>query len=170
MKRKRLIVFLVVSVGIVGAASIFLTVARERARRARCMSNLSCLGKAFMMYAIDHDEGYPTNAGCMADYANNAKIYICPSSGTTPPASLSVEGYTNWVDYILIAWSNGVATPPEYPLMYDRRLSHHRGKGINVLWVDGRVVWDKNAKGLKTFAKEHPELEIPMPEDLESSP
>ena len=167
MKHKRSIIIAGVSVTLVGVAFIFAPIARDRARRTRCMSNLSCLGKTLMMYAMDHDEAYPTNAGCMADYADNVRIYICPGSGTRPPASLSVEGYTNWVDYILIPWSNGVATPGEYPLMYDRRLSHHQGKGINVLWVDGRVVWDKNAKGLKRFAEEHPQLEIPMPEDLE---
>ena len=61
--------------------------------------------------------------------------------------------------------------------MYDRRLSNHGGKGINVLLVD--VVnayegirgptfwfWDEDAKWLREFARGHPDVKIPLPEDL----
>jgi len=37
--------------------------AREKARQASCQSNLSQLGKAFLMYAVDYDDTFPCPGG-----------------------------------------------------------------------------------------------------------
>ncbi len=75
--------------------------------------------------------------------------------------------------YCYIFWPSGFkGTPPDYPLMYDKRLSNHKGEGIFILQVTGDesrkgdVFFDKNAEWLQKFALSHPEYEIPMPEDL----
>ena len=81
-----------------------------------------------------------------------------------PPYSIAHA--TGWFDYTYITWPHGEETPDGYPWMYDRRLSHHK-TGIFILKVGGDVIWDKNVEWLQKFAKEHPKLEIPMPEDLE---
>jgi hypothetical protein len=51
-----------------------------------------------------------------------------------------------------------------YPLAYDRHMSNHDGRGINVLMVNGTVIWDANAQWLKVFETDHPDLQLPMPE------
>jgi hypothetical protein len=73
-------------------------------------------------------------------------------------------------DYVYINWSQILDTTEtdwrsgEYPLFYDRRMSNHKGRGINVVLTNGYVFWDSNAKWLKEFAAKHPTLEIPLPE------
>ena len=71
-------------------------------------------------------------------------------------------------DYVFLDWSkqsNGFEKlPSKRPLKYDRRLSNHIGRGINILMVDGSVEWDSNAEWLKKFAAEHPSIKLPLPE------
>lgn len=71
-------------------------------------------------------------------------------------------------NYFFMDWSklpDGPGTSPgKYPLMYDRRLSNHNGRGINILMVDGTIEWDANAEWLKKFAAEHPTANLPMSE------
>ena len=165
IKRRLLIVLLTIVVGVVAAGFIFVPIARERARRARCISPLHCcFRKAMLMYAMDHDGSFPSNFASLAhSYAANPRLYICPSSGTEPGSLTNVD---EWMDYIYIPWPDGEKTPTNYPWVYERRLSHHGG-GIHVAPIAGPAFWDEGAQWLQTFAKEHPELEIPMPEDLE---
>ncbi len=100
-------------------------------------------------------------------------LFVCPGSGTPRPASLDIEQATGWFDYIYIHWPDGTNTPPDYPMMYDRSLLHHSGRGVNLLTVGDlliakgdRRLWDEGAKRLKDFARQHPELDIPMPVGL----
>jgi len=53
----------VIAIIAVLAAIIFpvLARARESSRKAACQSNLRQIGMAFLMYADDHDEGFPNN-------------------------------------------------------------------------------------------------------------
>ena len=71
-------------------------------------------------------------------------------------------------NYFFVDWSklpDGPGTSPgKYPLMYDRRLSNHDGRGINILMADGSIEWDSNAEWLKKFAADHPSAKFPMPE------
>jgi len=70
-------------------------------------------------------------------------------------------------DYFFVDWSKQSEPleklPSKRPLMYDRRLSNHDGRGINILMADGSIEWDANAQWLKTFAAEHPDAKLPMP-------
>jgi len=78
--------------------------ARERARAASCLSNLKQMGSAFIMYAQDYDETYPTAApgvsgtqgtcaqlkdrgswggwigNLLYPYTKNGQIFTCPSN------------------------------------------------------------------------------------------
>lgn len=71
-------------------------------------------------------------------------------------------------DYFFVDWSKQPEAieklPGKRPLTYDRRLSNHDGRGINILMADGSVEWDSNAEWLKKFAAEHPNAKLPMPE------
>lgn len=89
---------------------------------------------------------------------------LCPGSDTEASSAANVE---EWSDYLYVNWSGsfGTNSPPAlYPLIYDRRLSHHNGGAIYVVRVDGSVIWDPGAAWLKEFANVHPEYRIPMPE------
>ncbi|HOX60211.1 MAG TPA: hypothetical protein PLC99_25320 [Verrucomicrobiota bacterium] len=71
-------------------------------------------------------------------------------------------------DYYFVDWSKQPEPleklPSKRPLMYDRRMNNHDGRGINILMVDGSIEWDSNAKWLKRFAAEHWDAKLPMPE------
>ncbi|OGV85232.1 MAG: hypothetical protein A2340_16090 [Lentisphaerae bacterium RIFOXYB12_FULL_60_10] len=164
MKRKLLILSSIIAAVVVAAGFVLIPVARERARRSRCMAPLECcFRKAMLMYAMDHQGAFPPNFAALADsYAANAILYICPSSGTQPGALANVD---EWMDYIYIHWPDGENTPTNYPWVYERRLSHHGG-GIQIAPIQGPAFWDEGAQWLQKFAREHPELIIPMPEDL----
>lgn len=123
-----------------------------------------CIRKSSLMYSMDHNGAFPSNIHDLASYAGNVKLFICPGSGTKPPPSIAE--CTDWVDYIYISWPTGEKTPADYPWIYDRRLSHHQGRGINLAPIGGPAFWDEGARWLRKFAKEHPDLKIPMPEDL----
>ncbi|MDD4871999.1 MAG: hypothetical protein PHR77_15690 [Kiritimatiellae bacterium] len=88
-------------------------------------------------------------------------IFVCPGSKTKPGRMTNVD---EWMDYIYIPWGTRTNIPPEYPMLYDKHLNNH-GNLINMLYVDGSPGGDKNVSGLKRFAKEHPDLKIPLPKD-----
>jgi len=91
-----------------------LSQARERSRRAVCISNLHQLGLATLMYVQDYDGFYPyagtkanTDRGgadmCTANrgmtvvsispYINNIKVFKCPSDRSTNSAATYVQYY-----------------------------------------------------------------------------
>lgn len=96
MKRKgfTLIELLVVIAIIAILAAILFPVfaqAREKARQASCTSNTKQLGLAFLMYAQDYDEIYPTAwnnwprtvwAHDIQPYVKNLQLMTCPSRPT----------------------------------------------------------------------------------------
>ncbi len=163
MNRSLIVLLAVLFVAVSGG--IVLRSARERARRRRCMAPLQCcFRKTMRMYAMDHDGAFPPDFASLAeDYAPNPRLYACPSSGTVPGSITNVD---EWMDYIYIYWPEGEKTPTNYPWIYERRLSHHGG-GIHVAPIRGPAFWDEGAKWLRKFAEEHPDLDIPIPEDLE---
>jgi len=115
------------------------------------------------MYAMDHDRQFPPRLADMArEYANNPSLFVCPSSGTAHGETTNVD---EWMDYIYVYWPDGEDTPTNYPWIYERRLSNHGG-GLYVAPIGGHAFWDEGARWLQTFAKEHPEFKIRMPDDL----
>ena len=77
-----LIELLVVIAIITLLASILLPVlskVQEKARRAHCMNNLGQFHKAMVLYAMDHDDRFPTNLVGLATYVEDPEVYICRS-------------------------------------------------------------------------------------------
>jgi len=169
IRKKWIISILLIGLGI--ALVVAIPIAREWERRAGCCSNLHNLDITFYMYALDNNNAnaLPPNIAALccttggSCYITSPWIFLCKGSHSHAGSLTNVDA---WMDYIYIPWSTGVTnTPPDYPVMYDRRLSNHQGKGINVLFADHSVIWDKDAKELKAFATKHPEFHIPLPED-----
>ena len=141
------------------------TAARESARRAHCMNNLSQLGKALIMYSMDKDERFPQNFYDLGkDYLKNPRSYLCKSD-TDRAAALSVSQSTlteTNCSYLLMTLhsdSTRISASSEATTMVscDKDGSsgaglggeisesewggNHADKGGNALFVDGSVIW-----------------------------
>ena len=127
--------------------------ARERARRASCMSNLSQIGKAMVMYSMDNDERFPSQFYGLGDeYITQPRVFFCKSStavygpaetvtdadmqttncsynliveaATTPVSSMSASANAN---SMLACDKNAFATAPTWAA--DGFGGNHAGKG-----------------------------------------
>ncbi|MFO7870417.1 MAG: DUF1559 domain-containing protein [Kiritimatiellia bacterium] len=83
---------LLVVIAIIGILAAMLlpaiSAARERARRANCMNNLSQWGKVFIMYSMDHNEDFPGHLKMLSpDFIDTERLYVCPSDRTRTTAS-----------------------------------------------------------------------------------
>lgn len=130
--------------------------ARERARRANCTNNLSQIGKGMKMYSMDHNEAFPSNFyGSMTEYADNPKLYLCPSEQTRKTPAGSVSGMTEekYCSYNLIKGLTE-GSPSTYMHVCDKNGANefftastngwggnHQNKGSIALYVDGSVEW-----------------------------
>ncbi len=124
--------------------------AREKARRANCMSNLRSIGLATAMYADDNLDKCPSagsdQAGfaLLANYAANGKVFFCPSSGTavqTDTENLTATDYDLREDQV---WQ----TIGETALAEDDgTIDPHDGAGVNQLFLDGSVKWANGSTG-----------------------
>lgn len=136
--------------------------ARERARRTRCMSNLSQVGKAVKLYSMDYDEQFPTNFyPGMEGYADNPKLYKCPSDKRSPaPTFTEADWKEENCSYALVyevdgepltegspstlmhaCDKDGGTTSGEGDVDKDNFGGNHAGEGGNVLYIDGSVTW-----------------------------
>jgi prepilin-type N-terminal cleavage/methylation domain-containing protein/prepilin-type processing-associated H-X9-DG protein len=140
--------------------------ARERARRSACMSNLSQLGKALVMYSMDNSEAYPTYFYQLGpEYISQPKLFVCKSDssrGAAVSVSQTAMTATN-CSYNLVLWDSTGANAKRVTSSSAANMmvcsdksgmdngngninattfgGNHGGKGGNVLYVDGSVVW-----------------------------
>lgn len=140
--------------------------AREKARRANCLSNLKQIGLGIAMYA-DNYAGKVPYSGNMTDDAgksfsllsnevSSAKLYACPSSTAKASAKYPVIGLTN-ISYALVpqlVWQDQpdsilaldyiTGTVADYAVgkPWNATLSPHKDAGGNVLFNDGHVSWN----------------------------
>jgi prepilin-type N-terminal cleavage/methylation domain-containing protein len=112
------------------------TQAREKARAAACMSNLKQMGAAWMMYAQDYDETFPTAA-----------------PGDTPTGSIHAHdcvgikdrgSYGGWIGNLLLPYSKN-ATIFQCP-------SNPRLNGVNDDYLGGPC-WGPNSNTAEQYAR-----------------
>ncbi len=119
-----------------------------------CMSCLSSLGKASMMYSMDHDGAYPSAWSDLAgEYVTTPRIFDCKSNGRFTGTMEQVDFLS---DFRIVS---GLTTnsPPDAVFAYEP-LDNHNSRGGNVLFVNGAVEWmkpDQHAQALNTINKEH---------------
>ncbi len=131
--------------------------------QVQCGRNLKALRISVEQYRDDHDGNFPPSlreALTNID-AGNINLLQCPA---TSQKSLSATNASEALGFFYIDWpKRGVKEPPgNFPLIYDAQLQNHR-IGINVVCVDGTLIWDSDAKLLKAFAGKHPEANLPIP-------
>ena len=135
--------------------------ARERARRASCMSNLSQIGKAMVMYSMDNDERFPSQLKDLdGDYISQPRVFICKSATAVygPAETVSLMQNTNCAYNLVTKIADGTtamsaSADANSMLACDKNGpdgditetafggNHSAGKGGNCLYVDGSVVW-----------------------------
>ncbi|NQU40283.1 MAG: DUF1559 domain-containing protein [Lentisphaerae bacterium] len=140
--------------------------ARERARRASCMSNLSQIGKAMVMYSMDNDERFPSQFYSLGDeYITQPRVFICKSATAKYGPGQQVDSTyltTSNCAYYLVTQIQGLNGPEAMSasanansmLACDKNAKeaipswdvagfgdNHAGKGGNILYVDGSVLW-----------------------------
>lgn len=109
--------------------------ARNRARRAKCASNLSMIGRASAIYAMDNADKYPGKLSDMNEITSTPMIAICPSSGNVVGGPENID---EWSDYAIVA-SQADARPDRVHAYC--RPENHDYEGANVLYIDGSVSW-----------------------------
>jgi hypothetical protein len=181
-KRRRWLVPILVGISLTLLGAFFTVrhVQQETDERLKCQQLLKALhSQVYLRYRPAHDGSFPDLGLFPPDLKtslmelekhlapgapSHALFLKCPGSSTKQGRLDDAE---QWQDYIYINWSRyygSKAVPPDYPLIYDRRLSNHGGKGVNEVSVQGVVRWDPDATALKKFAAEHPEYEVPLPQ------
>ena len=114
----------------------------ERARRVGCAGNLKQIGLGIKRYAEQHDGAYPSNFSAMSSYVTDEpSLFVCYSAGSETGSIATVD---EWTDYTYV---HGLSktSKPDCVLAYCTA-KNHKGKGGNILFLDGHVEWF-NAKG-----------------------
>ena len=134
--------------------------ARERARRAACLSNLSQIGKALKMYSMDHNESFPNAMTNLSAYADAPRVFCCPSAHTIPGSDVATMDKTNCA-YNLVK-NLTESSSSKYMTACDKNGTNsdvvgsgstipfggnHAGDGGNMLFVDGSVRWVQASGG-----------------------
>jgi hypothetical protein len=124
---------------------------------------LKVIGNAVTLYQAENQGRLPRKLEDLAEILGSPRFLICPS---TRHVAGGFTNATTWSDYVLVDWPKRSSTnviPSSYPLVYDRTLANHEGRGVNVLTINGKVEWDAGAENLKKFASENPAFDMPVP-------
>lgn len=135
--------------------------ARELANRVKSASNERLIGTAILMYANDHQGKYPATLGELTQTEDIApSVFVSPLSDTHLPDGLNMPSEkSDWVNnhseyvYVGAGLDNAKATP-DTVVVYEKPFPGEKD-GMNVLYGDGHVEWQKTAAAEKIRA-DHP--------------
>jgi hypothetical protein len=132
---------------------------REPANRVKCASNLRQIGQGILLYSNDNGV-YPPTLGLLISTADiNSEVMNCPSSDETRAPGTQPTDMAKALDanpamhssYVYVGASLNIKSPAGCVLAYERRHTHHKERGMNVLYNDGSVNWvdEKEAKHIE---------------------
>lgn len=139
--------------------------AREKARRATCMSNLKQIGISLYLYSQDNKGRFPTDAAwstlgsyglLTSKYQTSYETWVCPSDAGIVPGSSFASLTAKNVSYAYNGFGLTEAVQPDTPIAADRSSGDirsskpfagntwtHKSDGGNVLFADGHVAFQK---------------------------
>jgi prepilin-type N-terminal cleavage/methylation domain-containing protein/prepilin-type processing-associated H-X9-DG protein len=168
-----LIELLVVVAIIAVLAAILLPVfaaAREKARETSCCSNMGQVGKAFLMYASDYDDGIPQEwyaggGGFLQDlqpYLRSIDVFFCPSQPGEKTSSYGMPAWTAWAPSQGAAATLATATTPATTILLAEQWSSWFSARDPVHWRSswwpelGNVAWTRHSGAANyTFVDGH---------------
>ena len=148
------------------------SLARERARRISCASNLKQIGLGLWMYANDYNGFFPVESGGAGfeklrslDYITDYKMFVCPSSETIPgrDANPLTEGNVSYCYQGGLKMSDGAKSVVCWDKP-DNHVSRHlfsmypdgsKNGYFNVLFADGHIE-GYQAESWEALLKKHP--------------
>jgi len=138
-----------------------------------CPMHLIDLYDLIIASAREHDRfpedlTFITKKWPIGQYNARMRIHpvLCPRSQTPidlERVTADSFGYA-YVNWSAKSFAHVADVPGEYPLVYDRTLSNHSGRGVFVLRINGSVVWDPGAKWVRDFSGAHPEYHLLIPQ------
>ena len=164
MRRPSTLILVVFGIGAVVMALHFLFVKLDYSRKM-CFYQIRSMGSVINLYRDLHDGSYPPNLeDLVACRLLEKRELHCP--GVHNDKTETGDKSSDNSDYIYVNWLKQSqdmtkSLPAKYPLVYDARVSNHKEKGINILLVDGSVIWDEKARWLTHFALDHRSITLP---------
>lgn len=139
--------------------------------RAQCQKNIRALENAVKEYTFDNEGRFPAsledalaNIG-FDDAKKSAHMLRCPGSYSN---STTATDLASKMGYVYVDWSKSFdrtnAAPESYPLIYDRFMQNHDGRGVNVISVGGEMRWDEGAAWLRGFISQHRGYHLLLPQ------
>ena len=130
-----------------------------------CQSNLRCIYAVVSgPYGWDNDGAFPPSLDTLvANGYMGRSLLFCPGYGLAHMKN-GMRVLSEPSDYTYLYWPTGRKTPGHYPLLYDGCRANHEVGGVNVLRVDGNVLWDTDGNWLREFKSESG-LPIPLPKE-----
>lgn len=138
-----LTVFIIGAMFFIMGMNPYLSEAREKARIATCVNNLKQLGLALRMYAGDNDDIFPESlADLYPDYITQPRVFYCPGEyyvGAGEGEYLAPKTFDpSKISYTYTPGLTEEANPGEI-IVIDKSPSNHKGKVLNILYIDGHV-------------------------------
>ena len=157
MRRTLKLILIVLGIGAV--AVLFQLVFGDSLIRRKCHNQLRSIGCVVQLYRETNDGSYPPN---LEDIENGLlkSVLHCPGARKNKTDTGDNSDYI-YVDWLKQSQDITKSLPAKYPLVYDARISNHKEKGINILLVDGSVIWDEKARWLTHFALDHKGIALP---------
>lgn len=116
----------------VGALTPFVQMAKERANRINCASNLRHISLGLHNYAADHNNAFPKSLGELyPNYVDNPNVFDCPGN--------KIIGTKDNPDYNYTAGLTEATSPKE--IIVQDLDGNHKKSGKNILRVNGSVEW-----------------------------
>jgi prepilin-type processing-associated H-X9-DG protein len=111
--------------------------ARERARRTQCMNHLKMIGMSASTYADSHGGKLPKDMATLAKAQSLQKATLTCRSAIDKAAL--ADPMDDGFGYVIVPGLSE-SSPANSVLAFDK-LNNHRGRGGNVLFLDGSVQW-----------------------------
>jgi hypothetical protein len=135
---------------------------REKSLRMDCLSKLRSLGFLLSAY-YEHNGQYPSNLQQLVDsgFITDSRLLVCPGKNGHPGPLNNVD---SWSDYYYLAPKMMDHDKMLKPLLFDRKLSNHAGKGLCIFLSDASLTnpmssvmlkWDPFAENLLLWMTTH---------------